>query len=300
MELPIKFDIPKLSHSELLKICLPLVPGFVFSVNAAFAGLRPISWAATLGFGYKTGLILCVVSSYLLGAALIQITETLFSWIAKKLWPAKIMSGYDDPYWRHLMREYIGADQCPDAMLVSSDVAGNRLDKFVEGVPEAQESRAKVADKILELQKQFEEKLAEISRMPEGSEKARLADLLESIRLKKDELLKDRELTTIKQAQEYAWIQLSSAMIFTDSANPYEGFDSLMSALLTSSLIQLCFSIFIISERSVLLLLFSGALIVVAINARSEVYKLGRSHLQLNTKVISSLVQELKTRKDNA
>src|ERR1700733_2627813 len=98
MELPIKFDIPKLSHSDLLKVCLPLVPGFVFSMNAAFAGLRPITWAATLGLGYKTGLALCVVFSYLLGVAFIQITETLFSLIAKKISPAKIMSGYNDPY----------------------------------------------------------------------------------------------------------------------------------------------------------------------------------------------------------
>jgi hypothetical protein len=87
-------------------------------------------------------------------------------------------------------------------------------------------------------------------------------------------------------------------MAFTDSVKPYEGFDLLMSALLTSSLIQLCFSVFIISERRVFFLLFSGTLIVISIYGRSQVYKLGRSHLQLNTKVIASLVPELKARMD--
>jgi hypothetical protein len=137
------------------------------------------------GLGYKTGIAFWIVATYLLGLVLIQITETFCSLLAQKIWPARGAGGYDDPYWRHLMREYLGATRSPDAMVLDNNAATKVIDNVLKRSPQAYESKLRVTEQLQEMLVAFEKKQAEIAGLPEGPEKTKASGVLNSLKFEK-------------------------------------------------------------------------------------------------------------------
>ena len=75
MELPVKMELPKLSHLHILEILSPLVPGILVITGLALAD-SPFSqrfW--NIGLGYKGKIALAVALSYSVGLRLYNALE---------------------------------------------------------------------------------------------------------------------------------------------------------------------------------------------------------------------------------
>ena len=51
MDLPVKFEVPRLTHADLLSVLLPVVPGAIIALDVFWVGFRPLRFLAENGVG---------------------------------------------------------------------------------------------------------------------------------------------------------------------------------------------------------------------------------------------------------
>ena len=294
MDLPLKLEIPRLSHADVLKILLPFAPGLVLALNAAFTGFRPLVLAAAWGLGYKAALVCYAVFIYLAGVASTQVVDITSTTLALRLRPARSMPLYTEPYWRRLVSEYIGSDRSPESIALSDEAASDHVNRIAQRDAGARDARNNVQLQSQETTRILEEKQKEANLMLDGADKTRLLDSLDSIRARKNDLERDWILRTHNTVKEHAWLQVSAAMPLVEEVDdPYAGFDGLMTALQTSAVIQLAFCSSVSRERNLAVIACAGLLLAVTTFQRFEIYRLSKIYRELNVKPIASMLKSL-------
>jgi hypothetical protein len=297
MDLPLKVEIPQLSHTDLLKIVLPIAPGAILFLDSVVAGFRPIQYLDSFSLGYKTALAICLFAIYFGGLACIQLVQTLSILLATKLKPAKNLTVYKDPYWRRLVTEYLGEVSNPDTLELADSVAVDHYKNVIDFNSESREAWHKSELQSEKLRKAFDETEAKVAQMPETPEKDEKKAALAKISVAKADLDLNKKKLITNAVKQFAWLQLSATMpLLQLEENPYEGYDELMLALQTAAVIQFLFALFCHAERLLAVLVLSSAMIVVASYGRWQVFTLGRTFGELNAVPIAAILKKLKAR----
>jgi hypothetical protein len=250
MDLPFKVEIPKLSHSNLLQLLLPLIPGITLATGFLINHSPLVERMSALGLGYKTQLALAIGLAYICGFAAMQLTEVLTSKVHPlfRIHP-NLTSGSkfpvsENPYWRRLAERYLGIDLMPAANPSIDDI-----DTFLRRVadaggisPGSVQEVTKVRKQIANLQKALGEwNVAEKAALEKGSEIDPSA--LEKVS-KANESLKNLESanstfqSSIQRATtNHEWMALYNALSWSANVeNPYTATDLLSLAFQTSAL----------------------------------------------------------------
>ena len=73
MDLPLKVDIPKLSHLNILDLLCPFIPGVVVAVGLQTNRTSLLNSFNAIGFGYRTTVLVTTVLVYIAGLAMMQL-----------------------------------------------------------------------------------------------------------------------------------------------------------------------------------------------------------------------------------
>jgi len=294
MDIPLKVELPRLSHADVLKVLLPIVPGGVLMADAMLAGFRPIPLGYALGLGYKTTVVIAVICSYLAGVSLTITIDTIFQWAAQKIWPMKGYSLSADPYWRLLATKLVGQALTPDAMKLDEGTAKDQLKRVLVRNEEAMQSQEKMEKKAKEVKELLATRRAEANALNDGEAKTKALGYLTELDQTREELDKTIAESTIKQAKEYAWIQLSFSLTLCDPiVSPYEGYDAVLLAILSSALTQLVFAASTRGNRCAPYIVVSIILLAIAGYGRAKVFRLSKTYQETNMLAITSLLKRL-------
>ena len=294
MDLPLKVELPRLSHADLLRVVLPFIPGFVLAVDASLAGFRPLAWEASLGLGYKSAIAVYLLFIYISGVALSLIIDVLSATVTIRLWPPKKTISYSDPYWRHLAGEYIGNSRNPICMKLSSAEIAEYLKHICDRDATARDALEKLKKQSKEMDDLFKEAQAGLDKLPEGEKKVDFYNQLMKLKTSREEKLAELTRKEFELLQDYAWIQIGVALSLVETIDyPYQGYETVMTSLQTSAIIQLAFSFIVSGERNYAIIICAGAMFIVSSQAVLHVKKLARIYGELNIKPIASLLKNI-------
>lgn len=114
MELPVKLEIPKLSHLHILNVLLPFVPGIVVTLGLSLSGSPLANKMWMFGLGYKTKLTLAIAITYICGLAMMMVTQVVTGRLRKLIFRHKAIGApWDNSYWRQVAIEYLGDSLAP-------------------------------------------------------------------------------------------------------------------------------------------------------------------------------------------
>lgn len=114
MELPIKFDVPKLTHVHLLQVLSPLIPGTAVMCGLAYARSAPAvqvwTWS---GLGYRSKVAAIFLIGYLIGLGLLTLAELLAYGIEMRVRNNVEGIPWERREWRKLLCRYLGPELQP-------------------------------------------------------------------------------------------------------------------------------------------------------------------------------------------
>ena len=261
MESPIKFEMPKLSHADLLLILIPFAPGLLIAVDVTFSGMRPLQILSTAGVGYKTSVAVALLLIYLAGVTAIQITDLICALILTKFNPMKNTTLSGDLYWRHLAAKYVGSELSPEEL--HGPDTGTALQFLNQaGVKVQQET-------------------ADWKSMSNSQEETAARQSLET---KINRKLKD-----------YAWLQLSVALqSLEDAEGPYVGYEVLMGGLQAAAASQVFVLVGYLGHGHVLLFLLALIMFLACSYARWQLDRIDNRQRDLNAAEIANLIKLIK------
>src|ERR1039458_8256670 len=102
MEPPVRIELSKFSHLDVLQLVLPFIPGLVVTVGLMLANSPLAHRFDTTLLGYKTKLIIAIAITYVIGSVMITLAgavEAIINHIAKSHPPT---SPWENTYWRRL------------------------------------------------------------------------------------------------------------------------------------------------------------------------------------------------------
>ena len=157
MELPLKVELPRLSHLHVLQLLLPFVPGIVVTVGWALTASSPVQKFEAIGLGYKMKLVVAVALAYIIGLTAMAVTETADAIVMRLLRREPSTSPWANSYWRRVATTYVGSELSPmNAAFSSGDL--DRLIQYVASLartPQTGAAITKYRESILELEKQL-------------------------------------------------------------------------------------------------------------------------------------------------
>jgi hypothetical protein len=130
MEPPVRIELSKLSHLDVLQLVLPFIPGLVVTLGLMLANSPLANRFDTTLLGYKTKLIIAIAITYVIGSVMITLAgavEAIINHIAKSHPPT---SPWENTYWRRLAAAYVGPDLTPGTKALSLEDLDN-LQKYL-------------------------------------------------------------------------------------------------------------------------------------------------------------------------
>jgi hypothetical protein len=298
MDLPLKLELPKLTHSNAIVIILPFIPGLTLVVGLAVNDPTLTHSIRNIGLGYKTELWLTVALTYILGLAMIHlvdaVTSPIYGFFVKEKY-----SGYPNAYWRRLARTYVG-----DSLVPNSEISQEEIALFVKQfgalAKEATDSLTKLDESIIFLQEHVNKGNVAVATLRQrGMEidptiTVALSTL--SNALTKNESLKRMYLERMGQiSAEHEWFVIYRAVGWLEGAeDPFNTFGALALSLQTASFAMIWLMIYTGRLWGVSVGAFCFGLAIAASQTRWKVYKLANLQRKSGVPEIAALIKALK------
>ena len=302
MESPIRFQVQEFTRLHLLELLVPLVPGLILTtgltlVNGPIAGRF---WAMPLGYKSRLGLALAL--AYVLGLAVMAVTQFLNSVSMKLLWRPGTALPWVNPYWRQVATDYLGLDLVPKAELETA----KELDLFVQYVINlGQQKSLKMRswadlDKGLKrLQQAFEQYRAVetlTSQQAEKNESAaadaavKASSLLESGKRQ----LAEAAIGIRPIAEDNGWLTLHHALALLEAPkSPYSAFSLLTASMQAAGAVAI--AILVLSKQINSLVLAFWILVVCSTTYGLWLdFKMNTFFRSLNSGQVAVMISELR------
>jgi hypothetical protein len=255
MELPFKFEGPKLTHLHILELLLPIVPGMVVVRGFALTHSSVAHHLWDIDLGYKVKVALAIATIYIIGLATSSVISVLNSVVMGIIRP-NTANPSSNSYWRRIATEYLGISFSPDTASFASAEDLDRLNKFIAGLTKKEVQLLGIAKRREALQV-IEKSLAQLAGTITGAtaqeaQKPELGVLLSearkvateqtsSLKAQKDMIEEiERQLRGI--GIDYEWRSLYHAlefMQFSNLAHPHSAFSLLMESLQAAAIAAL-------------------------------------------------------------
>jgi hypothetical protein len=248
MELPFKFEGPKLTHLHILQLLLPIFPGMVVVIGFALTHSSVAHHLWDIDLGYKVKVALAIATIYTIGLATSSIISVINSVVMRLIRRPRSGTPWANSYWRRIATEYLGSSLSPDTASFSSAEDLDRLNKFIAGLTNKEVQQLGIAKRREALQV-IEKSLAQLAGTITGAtaqeaqkpelgvllSKARkvAAEQTSSLKAQKD-VIEEVERQLRDLGIEYEWHSLYHALLFMqfpNLADPYGAFSLLMESL---------------------------------------------------------------------
>jgi hypothetical protein len=288
MDLPLKVDIPKLSHLNILDLLCPFIPGIVVAFSLQSDRTDLFSPFRTTGLGYRTIVIISAVLVYVAGIAMMNLTVTVSNRIYQLIKPQDKIDGSLNSYWRRLATAYVGRDLAPMGVqggAFSSDVfePAKRLREAIETYEKALQTGSAALAKAREAGTKVDENLpTSIAVIDNALVNGKSA--LQTYDASMRKINTDRE-----------WATLYNALSRIKSTqHPFAAYGLLSASLQTAAIGALCAMIHNGRSWGVAGTGFCIAVAVSASFAGWQIYKLNSLSKFLGTAEVADLIEKIR------
>ncbi len=245
MELPLKVELPRLSHIHVLQLLLPFVPGIVVTVGLALSSSSLAQRFEVIGVGYKTKLAVAVALTYISGLAVLTVTQTVNSIVMRRIGHERPAEPWNNSYWRRVATTYVGSALSP----MSASFSPEDLDRLVKqyaALSTAQNTPGKeltsYREKVLQLDKILSHLRDSVTKVnPVNAEQVRellakvqglISEAEPALHTAKESLdAVENKLRVIGVESEWHWLYEALQFLPTTVQHPFGAFTLLMSSL---------------------------------------------------------------------
>jgi len=158
-----------MSHVQVLQVLLPFVPGVVVTAGLALSGSSLAQRFWTIGLGYKTKLAVAISLAYILGLAMMTMTQSVNDLVMGKFKPPLAVFPWDNSYWRRVAAAYVGASLLPTPGPLSTQELDRFVDQISKMTPDAQAAVTRFREGAQNLENHF----GELQRLEEQLSRSR-------------------------------------------------------------------------------------------------------------------------------
>jgi hypothetical protein len=113
MEPPLRIELSKFSHFDVIQLVLPFIPGLVVTVGLMLSTSSLAHRFGAIPLGYKTKLAVAIAITYVIGSAMITLAQAVEIIINRIIKRGKTSSPWENTYWRRVVAAYMGPDLIP-------------------------------------------------------------------------------------------------------------------------------------------------------------------------------------------
>ena len=310
MELPFKFEIPKLSHLHFLQVLAPFVPGIVVVMCLAYGDQPAARQIWDVGLGYKTKVALGLAMTGVIGLAVTSVTQAANNFVMRLIARPRPAAPWANSYWRRVAAAYLGSPLSPGSASFSSSEDLDLLIKFVGGLSNKDVEQlgiGKLRQKFQTLERYLEQAAQKANDSTSeqrpgaavSSEAGRKAVAEATIAFQSQkQVIEGAEERLRAVGVEFEWISLYQALQFLqfpNLSNPYGGLSLLTASLQAAGLAVLWFMIQF-GWRSLAGSLFIVMVVVSATYALWLDFKMSAFFRNLDSAELAGMIQEIKQR----
>lgn len=156
MDLPVKLDLPKLSHFHVLAVLLPFIPGLVAMAGLILGDSSLYHRFSVLDIGYAAKVAIATAFAYVFGLAATFVVGAISSFVFDKLAPTPNPGMSDSVYWRRVASQYVGPKLSPAHWTWSNEDFDNAAAYFDSFAPQPKAFK-ETWEKYKKLLKQYDD-----------------------------------------------------------------------------------------------------------------------------------------------
>ena len=298
---PLRVDLAKLSHVHVLGLLLPFVPGIVMTAGLTLGHSSMVRQFEAIPLGYNTKLAVAVGLTYVIGMALMTVTQACTDSAMMLFKPPSGAGPWNNTYLRRVAASYLGSTLLPDAKPASSDdmemVAKYML--AVTGKPSQFPSLTalrKTVERSEEILKKANDDLANggqldmdaltITRIKSATEQRRVLDEIE------------KGLRTV--VADVEWVSLYGALQFlvADVQHPFESVQLLTASLEAAAVGSIGLMIQVHELSNPVAMSFAIVLFMAAIRAQWLLFQVNSHSSNYGLRVTAAMIKQLQQRSD--
>jgi len=292
MDLPIHFEAPQLSHSDLMSVLVPIGPGTVIWINLILGHHQLLRSFQSAGLGYKTSVLGSLIVCYLGGAVACEVIDNITAFLLSKLtgsYPSPDIQ--TNPYLRKVVKAYLGEELLPDETADDDyEVAETLLIAAGYGKSSNLKQLAKIAADIAKAELKLKE-------MKDGPEKTKYEETL--LRMKTNQVALSNEAKELFTDgwRKHQWFQVLGALILNLPYNPVaQSQDRILLGIQAASVTELAFWVSVKPYLHFGFAVFTGAILVLVLLKRTHLYRSNNTLERLNAFTLNALFEKLKAR----